>query len=69
MNLEAIRKKKGMTQEALASAVGVSRPFISQMETGENNPSIKTAQALAAALECTIDELLADPAEDSDDEC
>lgn len=65
MNLLEKRKEKGMSQEQLASIVGVSRPFISQLENGEHSPSIKTAVALAKALDCTVDELLA---EDDDDE-
>lgn len=58
MKLLEKRKEKGLSQEQLASMVGVSRPFISQMETGEHLPSIKTAKALANVLECTVDELL-----------
>ena len=60
MSLLDKRKEKGLSQEQLASMVGVSRPFISQMETGEHLPSIKTAKALAKALDCTVDELLRD---------
>lgn len=65
MNLLKKRKEKGYSQEKLASIIGVSRPFISQMETGECSPSIQTAQALAKALDCTIDELLAESEEET----
>ena len=60
MNLLEIRKRKGYNQEELSKLTGISRPFISQIETGKHFPSIKKAQALAKALGCTIDELLAD---------
>lgn len=64
MNLLEKRKEKGMSQEQLAAIVGVSRPFISQLENGEHLPSIKTAKALAKALDSTVDELFADGSDD-----
>ena len=64
MNLLEKRKEKGMSQEQLAAIVGVSRPFISQLENGEHLPSIKTAKALAKALDSTVDELFADGPDD-----
>ena len=68
MNLKEIRTEKGLTQEELAARADVSRPFISQMESGNYSPSLKTAQALAKALGCTVDDLIREPeAEDADD--
>lgn len=63
MSLQEKRKEKGFSQEQLASMVGVSRPFISQMETGEHLPSIKTAMALAKALDCSVEDLFAESEE------
>lgn len=65
MKLLQIRKNKDITQEQLANAIGVSRPLISQIETGTCSPSIQTAMALAKALDCTIDELLAESEDES----
>lgn len=67
MSLLEKRKEKGLSQEQLAAMVGVSRPFISQMETGEHLPSIKTAMALSIALDCTVDELFSELKEVAND--
>ena len=63
MILAKIRKEKGMTQEELASKVGVLNTSICNYETGIREPNIDTLKALAKALDCTVDELLADPEE------
>ena len=41
--LEAIRKERGVTQEALAAALEVTRQTISSLEKGRYNPSILLA--------------------------
>lgn len=51
-----LRKKKGLTQEALASRVGCDQTMISAIELGVT-PSLKLAQALATELESTLDDL------------
>ena len=57
-NIREMRKSKGMTQAELASASGVSRLTISELETGKlTNARSKTLLALANALGCTIDDL------------
>ena len=57
-----MRKMKGMTQDQLAKAVGVSRLAISDIETGKTkNPSSKTLFAIANALGCKIDDLFFKP--------
>lgn len=38
--LEEIRKQRGIKQEALADAMGVSRQTISSLENGRYNPSV-----------------------------
>lgn len=44
------RVEKGLTQEELASAAGISRPNLSAMEQGKREVTLKTLRALAAAL-------------------
>ena len=56
------RKKAGLSQEALAARVGVSRQAVSKWETGEAMPEVEKLVALAQALGVTTDELLS-PAE------
>lgn len=52
------RKKAGLSQEALAEAIGVSRQSISKWETGEASPEIGKLPLLAAAFGVTTDWLL-----------
>ena len=59
MKLKEIREKKNMTQEDLANAVGVTQGAISQWENGFSKPGFDNIKKLAAALECTLDELIA----------
>lgn len=60
MNIEKLRKTKGISQVQLAQQTGITQGAISQFELNIRMPSIQTAQALAKALGCTIDELLAE---------
>lgn len=49
-NVQAIRRAKGMTQETLAAECEMSRPRISEIESGDFNPSIETVEKIATAL-------------------
>jgi XRE family transcriptional regulator, regulator of sulfur utilization len=51
------RKKRGETLESLASAAGLSRNMLSQIERGEGNPSWVTLRGIAAGLELSSSEL------------
>ena len=55
--IAALRKKKGLTQEALASVIGVSPQSISKWETGSNMPDIALLPVLADIFGVTIDHL------------
>jgi transcriptional regulator with XRE-family HTH domain len=46
-----------MTQDALATAAGVSKPFVSQIEGGKREGSTATLRKLAAALGVSLDAL------------
>lgn len=48
--LKAARKKKRLTQEALALAVGVTQAHISAVENGVDRASAELAERLVAAL-------------------
>ena len=45
------RQKQGLSQEALANLVGVSRNTISSIETGQFAPTAKLALVLCIALD------------------
>jgi putative transcriptional regulator len=55
--LEEIRKQRGLTQEALAKALEVSRQTISAIENGQYNPSILLAFKIARFFEMTIEDI------------
>ncbi|MBE5782126.1 MAG: helix-turn-helix transcriptional regulator [Clostridiales bacterium] len=54
------RKKAGLSQEALAEIIGVSRQSISKWETGEASPEISKLPLLARAFHVTADWLLSE---------
>jgi transcriptional regulator with XRE-family HTH domain len=53
-----LRKKKGITQEQLANAVGVSVPAVSKWETGNSYPDIALLIPIARYLGVSVDTLL-----------
>jgi transcriptional regulator with XRE-family HTH domain len=60
-NLSELRGRRGMTQAALSKLARVPRSTVTYLESGEGNPSLKNLANVAAALQVTIDELLAPP--------
>ncbi|HHT85849.1 MAG: helix-turn-helix transcriptional regulator [bacterium] len=52
-----LREKNGLTQEQLASRVGVSRQTIISIETGRYNPSLVLAYKLAKNFGRSIEEV------------
>ena len=56
-NLKEIRKEKGLTQDKLASLVGVSRNTISSIETGQFTPTAKLALIICIALDKKFEEV------------
>ena len=55
--IEEIRSEKGMRQEELARALGVSRQTISSLENGRYNPSILLAHKVARLFGMAIEEV------------
>jgi putative transcriptional regulator len=55
--LEELRKKAGITQEALADNLEVSRQTISSLESGRYNPSIVLAFKIARFFGVDIEEV------------
>jgi len=51
------REHRGMTQENLAKASGVSRPMIAAIEAGHKRGGIATLKKLAGALRIDLDHL------------
>ena len=55
--IEEIRKARGVNQEELSKALGVSRQTISSLENGRYNPSIELAYKLSKYFGMTIEEV------------
>ncbi len=55
--LEELRKEKGIKQEELAEAMGVSRQTIGSLENGRDNPSLILAFKLAKYFGLFIEEI------------
>ena len=66
-NVRLHRKLRGLTQEELAHRAEMERSYVSDLERGERNPSVRALGRLAAALKIEPKELLdqkgADPSE------
>ena len=57
-NIKKLRKQHNLSQEELAKKAGVTYSTLIKLESGVNkNPTIRTIQQIAAALEVTLDEL------------
>lgn len=57
-NVRHYRKLKGMTQEELAHEAGMERSYVSDLERGQRNPSVRALGPLAQALEVQPNVLL-----------
>lgn len=56
--IKIIRKYRGLTQGDLAAAAGISRPYLTEIETGRKDGSIRALKSIAGALDVSL-ELLA----------
>ena len=55
--IEEKRKERSMTQQQLATAVGVSRQTIISLEGGKYNPSILLAHDIAVQFDAAIEDI------------
>lgn len=56
--IQQLRKKNNLTQEFLASEIGISRPTYVQIERGERDLTITEAQKMAAIFGMSLNDLL-----------
>jgi len=54
------RRKRGLTQAALAQAVGISQPYLAQMEAGVREGQASLYLGLARRLRVRMEDLVAD---------
>lgn len=57
-NIRALRERRGMTQEALAEALFVTRQTVSNYETGRSRPDIDMLLKIAQVLDADMNHLL-----------
>jgi putative transcriptional regulator len=58
--MKAARAEKGLSQQALAETIGVSRQTVVLIEQGRYNPSLSICLAICKALERTLNDLFWD---------
>ena len=57
-NIKKYREQKGMTQDALAEKLNVTRQALSNWERGKTQPDIDTLQRISEMLEVSVEELI-----------
>lgn len=62
------RKIRNLTQEDLASAMGIKRPNISRFETGQCNPTLDLLVKMAECMDLEINIELVDKSKEQGDE-
>jgi transcriptional regulator with XRE-family HTH domain len=66
--LIALRKEKGLTQQALAEACGIHVQQIKRYEAGSSQPTAEALKKLALTLHVSVDSLLFEEGERGPDE-
>ena len=56
--VKRLRERRGLTQEAVAKAPGVTRVYVPKIEAGEKVAPIPTLQRLVRALKVKLPDLL-----------
>lgn len=66
--IQALRKAKGMSQEQLADAIGVSRQAVSKWESEQATPDLEKVVIMSDLFEVTTDYILKgiEPVEEKD---
>jgi len=52
------REYRGLTQQQLAEKAGISKPYLSQIETGKRKGTTEILSAIAKALNVSLDEVV-----------
>jgi len=55
------REYRGLTQQQLADAAGISKAYLSQIETGKRTGSTEVAASIAKALRLSMDDIVTPP--------
>ena len=63
-NIIFLRKRNGLTQEALSEKINVSRQTVAKWERGESEPDCSSLMRLSSLFDVTIDALVGNVDED-----
>jgi transcriptional regulator with XRE-family HTH domain len=66
--LVVLRKQKGLTQQALADALGLHITQVKRYEAGSSQPSLEAVKKIAQTLRVSTDSLIFEPEELEPDE-
>jgi len=58
LNLQRLRREKGLSQEELADLASIHQTYLSGVERGKRNPTITVLQRIAGALGADIQDLV-----------
>jgi XRE family transcriptional regulator, aerobic/anaerobic benzoate catabolism transcriptional regulator len=58
-----LRALRGLSRKVLSRVSGLSERYIAQLESGQGNVSILLLRRVAAAIGCSVEELIAEPAD------
>lgn len=61
LNVQALRRARGLTQEELGHRAAIHQTYLSGIEQGRRNPSILVLDRLARALKAGLEELVKAP--------
>ena len=56
--MKRIRLEKGMSQGDICRKLGVDRSYISNVESGNKNPTLATIERIAKALDVSLEKLI-----------
>ena len=57
-NISTLRKKRGLSQEALAEKLDISRQTVAKWESGDSVPDVLQCDRMAQIFDVTLDDLL-----------
>lgn len=55
--VKIVRNFRGLTQAELAKAAGISRPYLTEIETGKKDGSIRAMKSIAKVLNVSVGDL------------
>lgn len=57
-NIRRVRLDRGLTQDDLCRKLSIDTSYLSNVESGNKNPTLATIEKIAKALDVSIDELM-----------